>query len=229
MRMTAKPSDKIISAVTGKEGFQLLAAYYLQRLQGKKTALTTADLDRMIAGLERRPKEARSYYEWCRATGAIFFISGETRVLAMKAAFKVGVIIAMMNHYLAADYIAATSDKTEKWTREAEVLAAATQTMLDDLARLHLVLEAFGEVLGCDIPQMAQEEMGMLESSVKVYNDLLVKGLKHALGCDLPHLTLTPSDIPADLKDHLIAAIHRAPGTTFLGVLDVMDRKLRCL
>ncbi len=229
MRMTAKTSDRILKAVTGKEGFQLLVGRYIGMLGGEAPALGNADMDAMIAGLYRCPEEAYAYNKWCRAMLALHFISGETRVLAMRAAWHVGVIVAMTNQYLAADYSADSADNTEKWIKQAHMQATGTQAMLDDLARLSLILEAFGEVLKCDIPLLAREEIHLLEGSVRVYNDMLVEGLKHTPGCALPRLTITSSDIPADLRDRLIAAIERGVGGTFLTVLDALDRKLRCL
>lgn len=243
MRAPANPAARCFKELTGREAFRLILGEILSRADGNPAAFTDTDMDRIAATVKQDRRQGVEFYDWWRVCTMIYHLSAEARRLAMEALWRLSVLFGKMGveaHTPGEDGEFQAALKDIDWIPE------TVEPLLSDYARLRVLLEAFGELHGVDMTLLLRREHELLVTALTEY-DRMARSINRAYAAQLPDaetmteqeaensllppLTLTPPNIPANLKTQLMATLQAnyTAEKLWTVIMGAMDRRLHAV
>jgi hypothetical protein len=209
--MKANTTDKLLIGLTGKEVYQAAMMHWIDRVQHNPLRFSETDVKKAISALARRPHELHEYNLWCQASDSIELTQAELRVEAMYTVWKLTALL----------FLIIDSPNKTLFKNEPNIIQETykdIKTRIEIVESFHMVLEAYGKVLGCDVPAFAQREYDELKSAVHNTNFVLEK-CGHL---NLSPLTLDSGKLPPDIMQQFISAIERGNETSHNDIMHVL-------
>jgi len=212
-----------LQTMTGREAFKAVITGYLDCAQHKEPALSLDDIDKIVAGLSRRPDDSRTYHRLMEALQVAHSVQCETRLLLMEAIWRLTSFAAHMT--IAFKNVIAEPEREEKLLADVPMFREMGEVVYSYIKRsadFKLLLDAFSEMLDGDMSVLTDSATELLADHVDLYNTA-VTCLNHKIWRiaasrdkqidDLPLLVMP--ELPVEQKQYYIEAIERAGRTSY--------------